>query len=129
MIEVTCAIIVDQQRVFVAQRPPQKQNGGLWEFPGGKIHPDESPTCCLIREIKEELDVDIEIVSQLTPIIHHFNSLSIKLIPFIAKICNGTITLREHTAYLWADKDLLTTLHWTPADIPVLDEMIKLKLV
>jgi 8-oxo-dGTP diphosphatase len=129
MIEVTCAIIVDQQRVFVAQRPLHKQNGGLWEFPGGKVHPDESATQCLIREIKEELDVDIELVSQLTPTIYHHKNLSIKLIPFISKICNGTITLHEHTAYWWADRDLLTTLNWSPADIPVLNEIIKLKLV
>lgn len=129
MIEVTCAIIIDQQRVFVAQRPPHKHNGGLWELPGGKVQLNESAATCLIREIKEELGVDIETVRQLTPSIHHYNSLSIKLIPFISEIQGGTITLHEHTACLWADKKMLTTLDLSPADIPVVEEIIKLNLV
>lgn len=129
MIEVTCAIIIENQRIFVAKRPQHKHNGGLWEFPGGKVHADESATNCLIREIKEELDVEIEIKGQLTPTLHHYNNLSIKLIPFISKIKSGTIILHEHSACQWADKELLTTLNWSPADIPVVEEILKLNLV
>jgi len=96
---------------------------GYWEFPGGKMEPEESPTNCLIREISEELSIGIRISRPLTPVLHTYPYKSIQLIPFLATWESGTLQLTEHAQSQWlAQKDLLS-LDWAPADIPIVYEL------
>jgi len=96
---------------------------GYWEFPGGKMEPEESPTNCLIREISEELSIGIRISRPLTPVLHTYPNKSIQLIPFLATWESGTLQLTEHAQSQWfAQKDLLS-LDWAPADIPIVHEL------
>ena len=61
MLKVTCAIIIHQNKILVAQRNPNSDHPLMWEFPGGKLNPRETIRECVIREIKEELDIEIEV--------------------------------------------------------------------
>lgn len=119
-IDVTCAIVVDfNHSILVTQRGQSMSLPLKWEFPGGKIEPDETAEECLIREIKEELGVDIEIIKSLKPNSHTYPAITVNLIPFICKLIGGKINLAEHAAYKWLDANELSTLDWADADVPI----------
>lgn len=125
MVDVSCAIILDDQgRVLVTRRSGTMPLPLKWEFPGGKLEPGETPEECLIREIREELDVDIDVVEPRPPSVHH-GSKTIRLIPFICRIIAGEINLREHEAYCWIEPPELKELDWAPADVPIVQEFLK----
>lgn len=120
MIEVTCAVIVrDDGKVLVTQRSAEMKLPLKMEFPGGKIEPGETARVCVVREVFEELQIDIAVVSQLPANEHHYADFSIKLIPFVCKITKGSVVLKEHAAYSWLHKNELMDLDWAAADIPV----------
>ena len=132
MIDVTCAIIVNQaKQVLITQRSATMKLPFKWEFPGGKVESGESPEACVVREIKEELNLDINPGMTLQLSIHHYPEFSINLIPFICEIMGGEIILSEHTQYLWLDPAELLNLDWAEADIPIVKnyiELIKIEL-
>ena len=120
VIKVTCAIIVDANGVvFAAQRSATMSLPLKWEFPGGKIEPGETAEACLIREIKEELHVDVEIVAPLPANTHQYPNITVQLIPFVCKITTGEILLKEHLHFKWLSKDELLALDWAEADVPI----------
>jgi 8-oxo-dGTP diphosphatase len=96
---------------------------GLWEFPGGKVEPEESPATCLVREIWEELSIGIQICSPLTPVLHVYPTKTIQLIPFLAKWESGTLILTEHEQSQWLAPQDLLSLDWAPADLPIVKEL------
>jgi len=119
-IGVACAIVVDlDHSILVTQRSQSMSLPLKWEFPGGKIEPNETVEECLIREIKEELRIDIEILKRLEPNSHTYPTLTINLIPFICKVIGGKINLAEHAAYKWVDANELLILDWADADVPI----------
>jgi 8-oxo-dGTP diphosphatase len=126
IIQVTCAIITFGNKTLVVQRSEKMKHPMKWEFPGGKIEKGETEENCLIREIKEELHIEIEILKRLTPSIHEYPNLTIELIPFIANHLSGEITLTEHQEYKLLLKNELNELDWAEADIPILNEYLKL---
>jgi 8-oxo-dGTP diphosphatase len=91
-----------------------------WEFPGGKIKPDESPEQCLCRELAEELDIRIAIKQPLAPTTHEYPVVTVTLYPFICSIVGGEIRLNEHAAITWLPSGALFALDWAEADLPVL---------
>ncbi|MBL0340208.1 MAG: (deoxy)nucleoside triphosphate pyrophosphohydrolase [Bacteroidetes bacterium] len=95
-----------------------------WEFPGGKIEPDESPVECIHREIYEELDIKIEIMEELTTVNFDYPNFSIELIPFKAIFLSGDIVLKDHINYLWLLPKDLRNLDWAEADISIVEEVI-----
>jgi len=125
VIDVTCALIIDNQnRLFVAQRSSKMSLPLKWEFPGGKVEQGESFEECLIREIKEELNIEIEFAKALIPSIHSYPSVTVKLIPFICKQINGKIALKEHADFKWLNRNELLDLDWAEADIPILHQYL-----
>jgi 8-oxo-dGTP diphosphatase len=127
MLEVTCAIIERNNKVLVAQRSDIMSLPLKWEFPGGKIEENEIAENCLLREIAEELSIQIEIIQRLSDSVYAYSeSKIIKLIPFVCKLIGGELILKEHAQYLWLDKSELTSLDWADADIPVLNNYLKL---
>jgi len=119
-LHVTCAIIERDGLVLTAQRSSAMSLPLKWEFPGGKIDPGESPEACLRREILEELGIHVTIGQGLPTSTHHYPKLSITLYPFVCTINSGDIVLYEHAAIDWLPPDLLHTLDWAEADLPVL---------
>lgn len=128
MIEVTCAIIMRDKKILVAQRSESMKLPLKWEFPGGKIEKDESANECLHRELKEELNIHVEIIKELEPSVFQYDFGLIKLIPFIVKYLSGEIILFEHKAYKWVAMRELSLLEWAPADIPILEYFLKINL-
>jgi len=94
-----------------------------YEFPGGKMEPGETPGQALVREIREELDLDIVVLEPLSPVHHEYPEFSIELIPFLCRTGSPTITLREHIDYMWLSVDELHSLNWAAADVPVVREL------
>ena len=120
-IDVTCALIVDNQnRLLAAQRSSAMSLPLKWEFPGGKIEPDETAEDCLVREIKEELDIEIAILKKLPSNRHAYPNIIVNLIPFVSKHVSGAITLKEHANYKWLNANQLLDLDWADADVPIL---------
>ncbi len=127
MLQVTCALIINNQnQVLAAQRSETMSLPLKWEFPGGKIEPGETAEDCLIREIKEELNIHIEIIKALPANIHTYPKITIELIPFICRRMNGEIILKEHAQIKWLDKDELLALDWADADVPILHHYLSL---
>lgn len=125
MIEVCCAIIEDNEgRVLVTQRSSDMSMPLKMEFPGGKIEPGESPENCLIREIKEELDLTIEILSKGEAAAYDYPNFSILLLPFVCRIVAGTIVLKEHAAYAWMEPSDLLNCDWAEADVPIVHQYL-----
>jgi 8-oxo-dGTP diphosphatase len=125
MLLVACAIILNSQnKVIVCQRSTSMHLPLKWEFPGGKVELNEKPEECLIREIKEELDIEISVIRQLSINDHHYLDKSIRLIPFICRYLSGEIKLKEHANFKYLDKENLLDLDWAEADIPILNEYL-----
>lgn len=125
-IDVTCAIILFKDETLVVQRNEDMNLPLKWEFPGGKIEQGESEEECIKREIQEELNIEIELISKLTPSRFDYPNLSVQLIPFLAQYVKGEIKLSEHKQYLLLTKDKLKSLNWAEADIPILNEYLNL---
>jgi len=123
---VTCAIIRFEDKVLVVQRNEHMKLPLKWEFPGGKVESGESLEDCIRREIKEELNIEIELTSRLSTSNCDYPEFSIQLIPFLAVYLSGDITLSEHKQYLFLKKDELSKLDWAEADIPILNEFLEL---
>ena len=128
IINVTCAIIVIENKILVTQRSEKMKLPLKWEFPGGKIEENETEENCLLREIKEELNIDIQIFERLEPKKFDYETFSINLIPFISKYLSGDIILAEHKAFKWVSREELKRLDWAAADVPILEEFLKHKL-
>lgn len=127
MIDVACAIIVSpSKQVLVTQRSAKMRHPMKIEFPGGKVEPGESPTQCIVREIKEELNLDVYPVFKMPPQVYAYPDATIRLIPFICQVMAGEITLKEHLAYAWLAHGDLMDLDWVEADIPVVKTYLTL---
>ena len=124
-----CALVDVDGRVLVAQRPPGKPMAGLWEFPGGRLHAGETPERCLIRELKEELDVDTEAscLAPLTFASHGYDGFHLLMPLYVCRVWRGDPVPREGQALRWARPRELRALPMPPADlplIPVLEELL-----
>lgn len=116
MIEVSCAIIIEDSKILAVQRGPGSSHPWKWEFPGGKIHPGETAAQCVIREIEEELMLRIEVLSELECIEFDYGIKQIRLIPFVCRITSGELFLTEHVDKCWFDPNKWQAIDWSGAD-------------
>jgi 8-oxo-dGTP diphosphatase len=124
--KVTCAIILSQKKILVVQRSEHMKMPLKWEFPGGKLEQGEAENHGIKREIKEELDIEIDVNLRLTPVSFPYPEGTIELIPFVATHIGGTVKLAEHKEYRLLEKEKLRSLDWAEADIPILNEFLRL---
>jgi 8-oxo-dGTP diphosphatase len=117
-IEVVAAIIKRDNKILATQRGYGDFAGG-WEFPGGKMEPNETPEVALIREIKEELTVNVSVQSFITTVEHQYDSFHLTMHCYVCMIDEGEINLLEHSQMLWLDADHLDEVSWLPADVAV----------
>jgi 8-oxo-dGTP diphosphatase len=128
MINVICAIILYDSKILVTQRSEIMKLPLKWEFPGGKLEENESEVDCIKREIREEINIEIEIIKKLSNSVFDYGTFNINLIPFIANFVSGDIILTEHKDYKLLDKSKLLKLDWAEADIPIVEEFLKLEI-
>lgn len=128
LINVTCAIVIINDKILVTQRSEKMKLPLKWEFPGGKLEENETEEQCIIREILEEINIEIEIVKRLSDSIFDYGTFKINLIPFIANYKKGAIKLLEHKSYKLLNKIELVNLDWAEADLPIVGELLKFDL-
>lgn len=117
MIDVVAAIITNNEgKILITQRNFKKSQGGLWEFPGGKIEKGETREEAIIREIKEELTIEINVESYFSEKIFEYPEKSINLIAFNCRIKSGNIYLTEHEEARWVEKKDLNKFEFASAD-------------
>ena len=114
-VRVVAAIIVHEDKIFATQRGYGDFKDG-WEFPGGKIEENETPREALVREIKEELDTEIEVGELLDTVEYDYPKFHLSMDCFICTIKSGDLVLKEHEAAKWLTKDTLDSVDWLPAD-------------
>lgn len=122
---VVCAIVEHEGKVLIARRGPAMAMAGYWEFPGGKVEENESAKGALIREIKEELGLEIGVGAALPPSDWNSGKGFIRLLPFVCRVLGGQLQLLEHDAVEWLAATELPDRHWAPADVPVVMEYLK----
>ena len=121
-IKVVAAIIIKNEKVFATQRGYGDFKGG-WEFPGGKIDAGETPEEALIREIKEELDTEVEVIELLDTVEYDYPNFHLSMDCFICNIKSGDLVLKEHEAAQWLTKETLDSVNWLPADLGLIDKI------
>ena len=124
MINVVAAVIKDEQdKILITQRNLKKSQGGLWEFPGGKIEPNETREQAIVREIKEELDMDITVNEYLAEKTFVYPEKQINLIALSCTKTGGEIKLLEHEAYRWVTHTELDQFEFAPADLFIVEKL------
>lgn len=117
------ALIDVEGRVLLAQRPSGKHMAGLWEFPGGKIEKGETPEQALVRELKEELEIDIS-ESCLTPLTfasHRYEDFHLMMPLYVCRVWQGTVFAKEGQNFIWAYPEEFDKFSMLPADIPLIN--------
>ena len=123
-VRVVAAIIIENGKVFATQRGYGEFKDG-WEFHGGKIEPGETPEEAIVREIKEELDTEVEVIELLDTVEYDYPNFHLSMGCFICKIKSGDLVLKEHEAAKWLTKDTLGSVEWLPADMGLVREIEK----
>ena len=116
-----CALVDVDGRVLMCQRPEGKSLAGLWEFPGGKLEPGETPEACLIRELREELDIEVK-AACLAPFVfasHSYERFHLLMPLFLCRRWEGTVRAMEHPQIRWVRPSQMTGLPMPPADAPL----------
>ncbi len=122
LVPVVCVALVDGDgRVLLARRPAGKPMAGLWEFPGGKVHPGETPEAALIRELAEELGIDVAeaCLAPFTFASHRYESFHILLLLYVCRRWQGTVTAREGQELAWVRPVKMDQYAMPPADKPL----------
>ncbi len=124
IIRVVCGIILQNEKVFICRRKPNKSLGGYWEFPGGKIEKGEKEEDSLIRELQEELGMSVEVLKHFKNLIHDYGNFKIELISYKCNFISSSFELTDHDAYEWINISELKKWKLAPADIPIAEELM-----
>ena len=127
-VEVVAAIVVFENKILCVQRGENKLDyiSKKYEFPGGKMEAGETKEETIKREILEELKILIDIQEEFISVTHQYPDFILTMHSFICKCDSPTLTLTEHIDFKWLNKDELSNLDWAAADIPIVNELIKI---
>jgi 8-oxo-dGTP diphosphatase len=123
ILEVCCGIIEESGKIYAFRRGGGMKMPGKWEFPGGKVEAGESAESALHRELFEELQIKIEILERMEAVYHDYSEFTIHLIPFRARILEGTILLIEHDTLQLGTIAELNDLDWADADRKIIEHL------
>jgi 8-oxo-dGTP diphosphatase len=128
LVVAACALVDADGRVLLAQRPQGKQLAGLWEFPGGKVEPGETPEQCLIRELHEEIGIetDIPCLAPLTFASHSYDDFHLLMPLFVCRRFRGIAQPRERQVLKWVRPRQMRDYPMPPADAPLIQFLIDL---
>lgn len=129
LIKVVGAIIENENNeILCALRSPDMSLPNLWEFPGGKVEKDENLKEAIEREIREELDCNIEFSNIFNGNTHEYDTFIVNLITVNCRLISGTPTAKEHSKLIWLKRENLLSLKWAPADIPTVQQLLSEKV-
>jgi 8-oxo-dGTP diphosphatase len=128
LLVVACALVDADGRVLLAQRPPGKQLAGLWEFPGGKLEPQERPEAALIRELREELGIEVRetCLAPLAFASHGYPEFHLLMPLYICRKWTGIVQARDGQALKWVRPGKMRDYPMPPADAPLIPPLIDL---
>ena len=128
LLVVACTLVDQDNRVLIAQRPPGKKLEGLWEFPGGKLDPGERPEDALIRELREELSIEVKApcLAPLTFASHAYEDFHLLMPLYICRRWEGFVHPREGQAVKWVRPRDMRSWPMPPADEPLIPHLIDL---
>lgn len=122
---VVAGAIIKDGKVFAAQRGDHGETRFKWEFPGGKIEPNETPQEALAREFREELKIEVKVHELITSIVDEYPTQILHIDTYRCELVSGEPTLTEHLAKAWSTKDELDKLDFSKADAPTLAKIKK----
>lgn len=125
MTEVVAALIWDNNRFMICQRPAHKARGSLWEFVGGKVEPGESKEEALVRECREELGVTVDVGDIFMEVTHNYPDITVHLTLFSASIREGVPQKVEHQDIRWITAEEIGGFSFCPADTEILEKLKK----
>lgn len=125
-VEVVAGVIFYQNQVLCVQRSKSKLSyiSEKYEFPGGKVEDGETKEEALLRELKEELSLEVQIDGFYTTVVHEYPDFELTMHSYLCKANNRDITLHEHIDLCWRDPSNLTDLDWAAADIPIVEKLL-----
>jgi 8-oxo-dGTP diphosphatase len=127
MLIVTAAAMIKDGKVLIAQRQAGSHMEFRWEFPGGKLEPDETLEECIIREIKEELDMEIEVEDIYKVVEFKYEEKDILLLCYLCRVLKGEGRKIECNDFKWVEKAELSNYEFVPADLPIVEKLMKNK--
>lgn len=122
-VKVACGVIFRENRIFLCRRKEGISMGGFWEFPGGKLEEGENPEACLKRELKEELNMDVDVLEHYKTVEHDYGTFRIELISLICAYRPSDVHLTDHDRYEWVDAEGLMDFTLAPADRPIAGQL------
>lgn len=123
MVEVVAALIWNDDKFMICQRPENKARGLLWEFVGGKVEPNETKEQALIRECQEELDITLKVGKVFLDVVHEYPDITVHLTLFNAVISEGEPKLLEHNDLRWITPKEIPQYDFCPADEEILEKI------
>lgn len=123
--QVVAALIWEGDKFLICQRPAHKARGLLWEFVGGKVEPGETKEQALIRECREELDIDISVGKVFMEVLHEYPDITVRLTLFHASVAEGEPKKLEHNDIQWILPRQIPDFDFCPADVEILRQIIK----
>jgi mutator protein MutT len=127
MIDVTAAVLIENGRVLIARRRPGASQAGLWEFPGGKVGPGESPAQCLKREIREELGIEIAVEEFFGESVYAYEDKTIRLAAYRVRRVSGGLSANDHAEIAWVAPADFGRYRFCPADVPFTEKLQKMQ--
>lgn len=121
---VTAALLRRGNHILITKRPADKQQGGFWEFPGGKLQSDETPQQALQRELLEELDLAVEVGAIFEVVYHRYDWGPVLILVYECLPLSGLIRNLEVSEHCWVSVEQLTAYELLPADLPIVDKLL-----
>ena len=123
--DVSCAIIVREGMILAASRGSSLSGAGKWEFPGGKPLDGEAPKDCVVRRVREELNININVLDEMPAYeVSATDDKMFRIHPFVAEVDDGTVELTHHSRAEWFMPMQLMTLAWPQSDLPIIEEIV-----
>ncbi|MFZ5944142.1 MAG: (deoxy)nucleoside triphosphate pyrophosphohydrolase [Bacillota bacterium] len=125
MIDVSAAILIKDNLILIAKRDDEDFLANLWEFPGGKVEEGETPQQCLVREMKEEFNVEVSVGNFFAESIYHYSHASVRLLAYWTVLEGGQLTPHVHKEIKFIPVQDLNKYSFAPADIPLVEKLKK----
>jgi 8-oxo-dGTP diphosphatase len=122
-IEVAALVMIEDEKVFAAQRKNSGPLGGRWEFPGGKLEAGEDGRKAILREIREELGISIEVGRYIMTVEYQYPTFFLVMHAYEGRRIEGEVLLSEHIQMRWLSKDELYSVDWAEADLPIVKQV------